>query len=124
MTTFERIQGLAKKRDKNLKELSLELGYSKNYLYTLKTKEPSADKLKNIADYFHVSTDYLLGRTDNPSSSSSDEYDEYDDLVMMFRKNEMEIPEDKRDEYRHEVEKLMEFVKFTMKNLDEENKNK
>jgi len=58
---FERIQELAAKRDKNLKEVSLELGYSKNYLYTLKTKEPSADKLKSIAKYFGVSTDFLLG---------------------------------------------------------------
>lgn len=46
MSTFERIQELAKKRDKNLKEISLELGYSKNYLYTLQSREPSADKLK------------------------------------------------------------------------------
>ncbi|HEM2308979.1 TPA: XRE family transcriptional regulator, partial [Listeria monocytogenes] len=27
---------------------------------------PGADKLKAVADYFNVSTDYLLGRTDNP----------------------------------------------------------
>lgn len=67
MTTFERIQELAKKKDKNLKEISLELGYSKNYLYTLKTKEPAADKLRVLADYFNVSTDYLLGREEKTS---------------------------------------------------------
>ncbi|MDA3974381.1 helix-turn-helix transcriptional regulator [Enterococcus thailandicus] len=67
MTLFERIQILSKKKDKNLKDISLDLGYSKNYLYTLRTKEPSADKLLKIADYFHVSVDYLLGRTDTPS---------------------------------------------------------
>lgn len=27
---------------------------------------PSVDILKKAADYFNVSTDYLLGRTDNP----------------------------------------------------------
>lgn len=67
MTTFERIKELAQKRDKNLKEISLELGYSKNYLYTLRTKEPTADKLDNIANYFNVSVDYLLGREHNNS---------------------------------------------------------
>lgn len=66
MNTFERIQELAKKRDKNLKEVSLELGFSKNYLYTLKKQEPASDKLKAIADYFNVSMDYLSGRTNNP----------------------------------------------------------
>lgn len=65
MTILERIQELAKKRDITLKELSLELGFSKNYLYSLKTQAPSADKLSKIADYFRVSTDYLLGRSDD-----------------------------------------------------------
>ncbi|MFS1376589.1 helix-turn-helix domain-containing protein [Enterococcus faecalis] len=87
MTTFERIQELAKKRDKNLKEISIELGYSKNYLYTLKTKEPAADKLRNIANYFNVSVDYLLGRTENPNQAGakpSDDLDEVLDNVMSF----------------------------------------
>lgn len=72
MTTFERIQELAKKKDKNLKEISLELGYSKNYLYTLKTKEPAADKLRVLADYFNVTVDYLLGREEKTSLSEKE----------------------------------------------------
>ena len=28
---------------------------------------PSGDKIEKVADYFNVSTDYLLGRTDNPN---------------------------------------------------------
>lgn len=72
MTTFDRIQELAKSRDKTLKDVSLELGYSKNYLYTLKTKEPAADKLMSIADYFHVSIDYLLGREESKDKKETD----------------------------------------------------
>lgn len=123
MTVFERIKNLAKNHSKTMKQVTLDLNYSENYFYTLKNgKQPSAEKLNEIADYFGVSVDYLLGRTDNPHNAESE--DEYDDLVMMFRKNEMEIPEEKRDEYRREVLKLMDFVKFTMKELDEKNKNK
>ena len=73
MTILERIQELARKKDKNLKEISLELGFSKNYLYSLKTQAPSSDKLAKIADYFKVSTDYLLGRTDDKTSLSPKE---------------------------------------------------
>lgn len=29
-------------------------------------KNPKRRKFKKVADYFNVSTDYLLGRTDNP----------------------------------------------------------
>lgn len=122
MTTFERIKELAKKQGKSLNKVEEDLGYGRNVLYRLKNSNPSAERLNEIADYFGVSVDYLLGRTDNPHNAESE--DEYDDLVMMFRKNEMEIPEEKRDEYRREVEKLMDFVKFTMKELDEKNKNK
>jgi transcriptional regulator with XRE-family HTH domain len=87
MTLFERIQKLAKQRDKNLKEISLELGYSKNYLYTLKKQSPKAENLQVIADYFHVTTDYLLGRTDTPNSSSatsSDDLEKMLDNAMSF----------------------------------------
>ena len=31
-------------------------------------REPSLTVIYSIADYFDVSTDYLLGRTDNPNS--------------------------------------------------------
>ena len=36
----------------------------------MKNKKPNAERLQEIADYFNVSTDYLLGRTDNPAISS------------------------------------------------------
>jgi phage transcriptional regulator, cro/CI family len=65
-STLEKIKELAKKRGISLAKLEESLGYSTNYFYTLKTKTPNSDRLQEIADYFNVSTDYLLGRTDNP----------------------------------------------------------
>ncbi|MEY8462473.1 helix-turn-helix domain-containing protein [Streptococcus merionis] len=66
-STFEKIRQLAKKRGVSLQKVAEDLGFSVNYLYTLKEKTPKSDKLQEIADYFNVSTDYLLGRTDNPN---------------------------------------------------------
>ncbi|WP_375709062.1 helix-turn-helix transcriptional regulator [Streptococcus dysgalactiae] len=65
-STFERIKELAKSRGISLGLLEEKLGLSRNSIYTIKNKKPSAERLQLIADYFHVSTDYLLGRTDNP----------------------------------------------------------
>lgn len=63
MTVFERIKFLAKKHSKTMKQVTIDLGYSENYFYSLKSgKQPSAEKLTEIADYFDVSVDYLLGR--------------------------------------------------------------
>lgn len=65
--TFERVKELAKKRGLSLNQVEEKLGYSKNTLYSLKRQKVSSDRLQEIADYFGVSTDYLLGRTDNPN---------------------------------------------------------
>lgn len=66
MTTLERIKILANKRGINLKELAGELGFSKNAFYKWKKSNPSTENIQKVADYFHVSVDYLLGRTNNP----------------------------------------------------------
>jgi len=36
--------------------------------YEAGSREPSYDKLIALADYFDISADYLLGRTENPKS--------------------------------------------------------
>lgn len=69
-STFERIKELSKSRGYSIAKLEENLGLSKNAIYAIKRNQPSAERLQEIADYFHVSTDYLLGRTDNPSIAS------------------------------------------------------
>ncbi len=71
-STFERIKELAKSRGITLGSLEEKLGLSRNSIYTIKSKKPSAERLQLIADYFNVSTDYLLGRTDNPNLADND----------------------------------------------------
>ena len=68
--TFERIKELAKKQGLSLNALEEKLGYSRNTLYSLKRQKASAERMQEIADFFNVSLDYLLGRTDNPAISS------------------------------------------------------
>ena len=65
-STFERIKELCKKHGISLNALEEKLGYSRNTIYSLKKQKPNAERIAEIADYFNVSTDYLLGRTDNP----------------------------------------------------------
>lgn len=84
-STLEKIKELAQKQRISLQKVAEDLGYSINYLYTLKEKTPKSDRLQQIADYFNVSTDYLLGRTDNPSIAKDDTIAGYtsDDLRKM-----------------------------------------
>ncbi|AYF95715.1 MULTISPECIES: helix-turn-helix domain-containing protein [Streptococcus mitis group] len=84
-STLEKIKELAQKQGISLQKVAEDLGYSINYLYTLKEKTPKSDRLQEIADYFNVSTDYLLGRTDNPTIAKDDTIAGYtsDDLRKM-----------------------------------------
>ncbi|MEG3257223.1 helix-turn-helix transcriptional regulator [Streptococcus suis] len=71
-TAFERIKELADKQGLSLNDLENKLSISKNSLYGIKKANPKSDRLQEIADYFNVSTDYLLGRTDNPRIASDE----------------------------------------------------
>lgn len=71
--TFEKIKELAKKRGKALGQVEEDLGYGRNTLYKVKNSTPNAERIAEIANYFNVSTDYLLGRTDNPAIANSKE---------------------------------------------------
>ncbi|HEL1589200.1 TPA: helix-turn-helix transcriptional regulator [Streptococcus suis] len=70
--TFDRIKSLAQKQGLSINSLEEKLGYSRNTIYNLKTSKPSTERIAEIADYFNVSTDYLLGRTDNPRIASDE----------------------------------------------------
>lgn len=75
MTVFERVKMLADKQHISIVELEEKLNFSRNSLYSWKKNKPSVDKLNAVADYFGVTTDYLLGRTDTPQFTRKDERD-------------------------------------------------
>lgn len=67
MDILDRIKELAAKRSLSINSLESKLGFARGYLYTWKKKTPGIDRVQKVADFFNVSTDYLLGRTDNQS---------------------------------------------------------
>ena len=83
--TFEKIKELADKQGISLNKLEEKLGFSRNTIYNMKKSTPNVERVSTIADYFNVSTDYLLGRTDNPNVASDDTITGYtsDDLRKM-----------------------------------------
>jgi transcriptional regulator with XRE-family HTH domain len=75
---FDKIKELADKQGISINVLEEKLGYGTNTLYRLKRSNPSSKVLREIADYFGVSTDYLLGRTDNPKIATDNKLSEVD----------------------------------------------
>lgn len=83
MTAFDRLKLLCEKQGISVNDLEEKLGIGRNSLYSWKKNIPKGTNLIKVADYFEVSTDYLLGRTDNPSSTSGQEHIP-DDLDKML----------------------------------------
>lgn len=71
MSVFERIKKLSEKRGISLQKVAEDNDFSSNLIYRWKKSDPKGKDLAKIADYFHVTTDYILGLTDNPSIPTS-----------------------------------------------------
>lgn len=99
MTVFDRVKALCDRRKMSVVELEEKLGFSRNSLYSWKKNNPSSAKLEKVANYFDVSTDYLLGRTDTPSpsaESSSNEEQAKENFRNIFESYlEKKVPESK-----------------------------
>lgn len=63
-----RLKELRERRHMSQVFLGMELGMNQNTISRYETgeREPGIAELIKIADYFNVSIDYLVGRTDNP----------------------------------------------------------
>ncbi|MCI8657025.1 MAG: helix-turn-helix transcriptional regulator [Oscillospiraceae bacterium] len=63
-----RLKELRKARRITQLKLAMDLNLTQNTVSRYETgeREPGIAELVRIADYFHISVDYLLERTDNP----------------------------------------------------------
>lgn len=105
MTILNRTKEVAKLRGISLTETAIKAGLAEKSIYSWDRSTPKADNLQKVADVLHVSTDYLLGRTDemNPAQSNN-ELSGFDEEIMMAFDGKPIPDEDK--------EKLLEFARF------------
>ena len=86
MTVKDRVKELASSRKLSIAELERKLDFSNGTINKWNKQNPSSDKLTAVANFFNVSTDYLLGRTKakniadkKPTADLSD-----DEITMTF----------------------------------------
>lgn len=53
--------------------------------YETSNTQPDYDTLKLLADYFEVSTDYILGRTENPNKEKNNEFDPMSEINRLIK---------------------------------------
>lgn len=72
MTLISRTKEIAKLRGLSLDDVAIKAGLSAKSIYNWGRNSPKSENLDKVADVLHVSTDYLLGRTDKMNLSSTD----------------------------------------------------
>lgn len=86
---MERLKELRREKKINQLKLAMDLSITQASVskYEIGAREPSLEILEKMSDYFGVSTDYLIGRSDikKPMVSKDLEKDEID-LVYKYRK--------------------------------------
>ena len=70
MTTFERIEKLRNEAGLSQGKLEKELGFSNGSISKWKNSNPTYKRLQKVADYFHVSIEYLVPGEEKPKEKS------------------------------------------------------
>ncbi|MBU7554471.1 helix-turn-helix domain-containing protein [Pediococcus ethanolidurans] len=102
---YLRIKDLAAQRKESLAEVERNLKFSNGIISTWKSGRASSDKISKVADYFNVTTDYLLGRTSDP-------HPQKDGLSQNQKRVAYSIDPDISDDER---EAIIKMVKEAMK---------
>ncbi len=94
MCTLDRILKLIRENGINAAKLTKEIGLSHSAVSDWKKGKgnPSAKTIAKIADYFNVSADYLLCKTDDPTPPGNELIipDELKDVKVAFHRGEFE----------------------------------
>ncbi len=82
MKFSDKLRMLIEERNLTQKQVALDLNVAASTMggYVQGSSEPDFDTLVRIAEYFNVSTDYLLGRLSDGTADSSEE-----ELLRVYR---------------------------------------
>jgi len=100
MTTLERIKKLCETHGITVPILENRLKIPNNTIYQWNKRTPNTQRLAKVADYFNVSVDYLLGRTEETEIKTIAAHHDGEEWT---------------EEELEEIERFKEFVKAKRK---------
>lgn len=112
MSLYETVMLLCSENGITKTKLERDCGFSQNSINKWAAQSPSADKLAKVADYFGVSVDYLLGRTDDPNQPEKRNDTpklyvppEYASVMVAFTGGTENLTQD-------DIDSIVEFIEF------------
>lgn len=104
----------------------LDMSASTIGMYEQGRRDPDTDTLKKLAELYEVSTDYLLGRTDDPSPKQDDRQHVNDDEALEYLDELHKRPEMKalfqvsRKATKEDIETAITIIEALKKKGEEE----
>ncbi len=116
----ERLKLLRNEKDLSQRELANILNISNGTIamYETNKRQPDNDTLSKIADFFNVSIDYLLGKTDIKKPQNIDE--KYS--VLLNDEELAEALEELMDLSDNDKKEIIDYIKFKKNKENELNK--
>ncbi|GMC10519.1 transcriptional regulator [Enterococcus thailandicus] len=113
METNEIIKQLRENRNLTQKEIAelLNMNISVYKKIELGSRPIRENELAIIADFFDVSTDFLLNRTSDPTSPKHREEDQFGDSILShFRLNTADMDVEDIEELEEELNEYLDFL--------------
>ena len=109
MTYGDRLKKLREKTGLSQKEMTSRLNINRSTYarYELSQTQPDYDTLKLLANYFDVTIDYIIGRSEHPKLTEKEDVDADDQVKEL-----MELLKDKPDAERKRLEeRILAYAK-------------
>lgn len=106
MDLYEKIKELAAQRKVSIRQIEEFFGWGNGVINRWRTSKPAIDKVQRVADYFHVSVDYLLGREEKSESLDSIE----ENLLAAFRINSQNMSFEEKSKLNNSLKGMMELA--------------
>lgn len=121
MSLTSRIKRLADQKKITIAEVERNTGISNGQIRRWDNSSPKIENIQKVADFFDVSTDYLIGRTENPRM---DDFDSQNlSSQIMFRMNTDGLTENEVHELKNEVDRFLRFRKSEIESERKVNPN-
>lgn len=92
MSIITQINSLCKEKNTNFAEVERNTGISNGQIRRWNISSPKIENIQKVADYFQVSTDFLLGRTENKyidTEQCGDLSITLEELIHLMNNNEL-----------------------------------
>ena len=124
MSIVDRIKDLCQSKGTNMTTLERDLNIGKGVIRNWDKRSPNSDNLQKVADYFHVTTDYLLGREEKKLElNARDKRDIAKSLEEIMGNLDKEgvtayggkIDDEHKELYRTAIQNALEIIKLKNK---------